>query len=1089
MASRLASVELYRLKKPWMRWDIGPMFVGHAVLHTQAWLALQREGPELRWLMVAMPCLVVAHLLTFLGTRWSVRWKCMVAYERVGSWEKAEWALATPPKNGGKRALCRTQGTQFSFQKRNFVLDAASSCGWSALGSPYCGMTVGEYAQQWRQEQDVDEQRRLFGPNEFEIPDPTFAELFEEHYLAPFFVFQVACCILWSMDEYWLYSAFTLVMIFVFEATLCAQRLRSLEHLRGVRKPPRLIFVYRASRWQLVSSADLVPGDLVSLSTSLSRRRRGATAPTPVPCDVVVVRGSCVVNEAMLTGESTPQTKDALGLDDPTTALDVDGAHRCNVVFGGTEILSATCDEETTMPGGAPPDRGVVAHVVRTGFETSQGQLMRMILYATERVSGSSDSVAFICVLLLFAVVAALHVLNEGLKEVDPPRNRFKLALHCILIVTSVVPPELPMELSLAVTNSLAALNKIAIYCTEPFRVAFAGAVDVCCFDKTGTLTSDELKLSVVVAGQRRAFAGNGFFKDLDADCERVLASCHSLAVLPEDGAVVGDSLERAQFQVLHPTWRFTGKDTVKKAGSTTLRIRKRFPFVAEKRRMSCVVADDDRTCWVVCKGAPEALKPLLADAPADYDEIWRDRAARGERVLALASRRIGGRTAVQLQRNDAEQDLQLCGFVAFASPLKPGTRAVVSHLLASSHRCIVITGDGVLTAAHVARQVGILTNKEPNVLVASQRRACWRPLSRELDDDYDDGDESLFAAAIVPSADLVVRGDGLAALTHDSDIAACCDQALVFARVAPDQKEQIVAALNARGHTTLMCGDGTNDVGALKRAHVGVSIMNSPLLEARLERALAERSPGNGDLLTWLAGLEVDALDLDPTLVNLGDASIASPFTSKRATIDCVVAIICQGRCTLVTMIEVFQILGVFCLQSAYMMSTSTIHGIKQGDTQMAVVGLSNAVFFFVLSRAQPLPKLSERRPPVRVFDATPSLSIICQFGVHFASLLLALRLCDPFKPQLDPAHVPDGAFAPNVVNSTMFLLSALVQLNTFAANYRGYPFMESLRHHKQLACVLSVCVFYSLQGSTRRRLSAGRSSRLGRTFLSILV
>ncbi|MEM7098678.1 MAG: hypothetical protein AAF541_10510, partial [Pseudomonadota bacterium] len=96
-----------------------------------------------------------------------------------------------------------------------------------------------------------------------------------------------------------------------------------------------------------------------------------------------------------------------------------------------------------------------------------------------------------------------------------------------------------------------------------------------------------------------------------------------------------------------------------------------------------------------------------------------------------------------------AEQDLELCGFVAFASPLKPGTQAVVSHLLASSHRCIVITGDGVLTAAHVAREVGILTNREPNVLVASQRRACWRPLSRELDEDYDDrDDDSLFAAA-----------------------------------------------------------------------------------------------------------------------------------------------------------------------------------------------------------------------------------------------------------------------------------------------------------------------------------------------------
>mgnify|MGYP002380450369 CR=1 FL=1 len=105
-------------------------------------------------------------------------------------------------------------------------------------------------------------------------------------------------------------------------------------------------------------------------------------------------------------------------------------------------------------------------------------------------------------------------------------RNKFKLVLHCIMIITSVVPPELPMELSMAVTTSLAALSKVYIYCTEPFRIPFAGKVNICCFDKTGTLTQD-----------RMLFAG--FVNENDqlsmtiaSPASHVVATCHSLVTI-----------------------------------------------------------------------------------------------------------------------------------------------------------------------------------------------------------------------------------------------------------------------------------------------------------------------------------------------------------------------------------------------------------------------------------------------------------------------------------------------------------------------------------------------------------------------------
>ena len=133
-------------------------------------------------------------------------------------------------------------------------------------------------------------------------------------------------------------------------------------------------------------------------------------------------------------------------------------------------------------------DGGVICVVLKNGFETKQGKLMRVILFSQDRVSVESPEVyLYLLILLCFALVASYHVLTVSL--MDPDRSRYKIILRCILIITNVVPPDLPMQLSMAVNYSIIQLIQKQIFCTEPFRIPFAGKIDICCFDKTGTLT------------------------------------------------------------------------------------------------------------------------------------------------------------------------------------------------------------------------------------------------------------------------------------------------------------------------------------------------------------------------------------------------------------------------------------------------------------------------------------------------------------------------------------------------------------------------------------------------------------------------
>ncbi|KAL4102033.1 hypothetical protein PRIC1_005781 [Phytophthora ramorum] len=1142
--AELASVALYT-PLPWlMRLDLLPFLFLYA---TAAYLyTLRPEDDVVPWVFGAL--IVFCHALALLGTEWSVdvrcwmscvRLKAVVEDKRVQMLAKVDPSLSMLPKqlcecqlNRQDKKLKDTQVPTlwFSYQNLKFCLyedvetiNSNSDTQFRRLQFPSSD-TLASYLQSEgiQSSDELQQARGKYGRNDFELPMPRFTELLKEQLVAPFFVFQFFCMLLWCLDEYMYYSLLTLLMLVIFECTVVKQRQQNMDTLLHMRRAPQPCLVYRLGTWTQVSSDELVPGDICSIG----HHERG-TVPV-VPCDLLLLRGNCVVNESMLSGESIPLRKEAVMASIVNDAeklknLEVDDGssmkHKRHVLYGGTKILQHTTPvSKDSLRVSTPPDGGCVGFVLRTGFGTTQGSLMRTILYSSQRVTANnSEAMWFIVLLLNFAVAAAAFVLAQGIN--DPTRNQFKLFLHCIMIITSVVPPELPMELSLAVTNSLIALTRSNIFCTEPFRIPFAGRIDVCCFDKTGTLTSDELKLHGVAGLETHVEPDKSRSKhrgeldiiapeQLPLDTELVLAGCQSLVLL--NGQVAGDPLEMTAVRSIQ--WCLENNEdgegalpsvqpsffSDRRGEIQAVDILHSFTFSSELKRMTTVVtvrkADNDEQDEqrVLTKGAPEVLEPIFSTKPSYYRRVYRHYASKGCRVLALGFRvlpvAISPEELRRKPRCELEGGLTFAGFLVMDCPLKDDTKRTIRELMISKHKVTMVTGDNPLTACDVARQVGINSeySKQPLVLTPNTESGVveWK----SIDDGSPDIEEETIpfnvdgVEKMQVQYDMCVTGEALAMLYKQqedkcSDSAAALEGFLailgkiclcitVFARTSPQQKEHLIMAMNRRGKTTAMCGDGTNDVGALKQAHIGISIVNSSSSENPPHVVDAGRGAGRFTAQNGLRhrrhpgsrGNSVEELQQslytndDVQIVRLGDASIASPFTSKSSSIRVIKKLIRQGRCTLVTTIQMYKILGINCLITAYYLSSLFILGVKNGDQELTISGLSIAMFFLFLSRAKPARKLSHQRPPSGVFCISVLVSIFGQFVIHLAFLAAALRVAQPFIEPGDPAMHPDGNFTPNVVNSIMFLMSSIMQLNTFVANYRGQPFMEGFWENKLL-------------------------------------
>jgi manganese-transporting P-type ATPase len=369
----------------------------------------------------------------------------------------------------------------------------------------------------------------------------------------------------------------------------------------------------------------------------------------------------------------------------------------------------------------------------------------------------------------------------------------------------------------------------------------------------------------------------------LAGEAALVLAGCHSLVVY--DDETTGDPLESASLRSMR--WHISlssghaepapavDKRPAGKAISfrgdqiTSVQVLTRHHFSSKLQRMSCVIKANGKK-YTVTKGSPEAVGKLLASKPSGYDEKADYLSKQGYRVIGLAYKVLATEAdaakAVEA-RSSCESDSTFAGFIAFSCMVRKDTASVLLRLKEGGMSVTMVTGDALLTAIHVAKEVCIFSplggqaaldneetieNEELKALVESKRAKNGVPPKPKkshlefkpilyldtLDDGtlywrrYDDGSKlENYAAADIPrladSYELAMTGKCLEqAYEDDGDTRKYLQHIRVFARMSPVAKESVIESLHSVGLLCLMCGDGANDVGALKQSDVGVALL-----------------------------------------------------------------------------------------------------------------------------------------------------------------------------------------------------------------------------------------------------------------------
>lgn len=520
---------------------------------------------------------------------------------------------------------------------------------------------------------------------------------------------------------------------------------KALEALQNLSAPHARVL--RDGKEMVIEASQLVPGDIINLE-----------AGDYVPADARIIDSASLKSEeSALTGESVPAEKEA----DAQVTEDAPLGDRYNMVYTGCSITYGHAK----------------ALVTATGMSTEMGKIANLLDSETDTMTPLQHKLAQLGKYLgIMALVACAIIFIIGLLS---GMHILEIFMIAVSLAVSAIPEGLPAIVTIVLSIGVQRMVKKNAIIRRLPAVETLGSASVICSDKTGTLTQN--RMTLVKAFCAEEDTAEEIHENNSPIIKKLLqyaALCCDGAVVFEDGKErhIGDPTETSIILAAHKNGM--PKDVLKRQYPRITEL----PFDSDRKLMTTVNQIDGKNI-VIVKGAFDVLADRCIKGNLDAGRKYTDElSSQALRVLAVASKEIAS-VPTSPTSEELENGLTFMGLVGMIDPPRPEARDAVAVCRQAGIKPVMITGDHVVTASAIAKDLGILL----------------------------DGDDA-------------ITGSELSAMPEDQ-LNERVRRISVYARVSPEDKIRIVRAWQRQGKIVSMTGDGVNDAPALKAADIGCAM------------------------------------------------------------------------------------------------------------------------------------------------------------------------------------------------------------------------------------------------------------------------